>query len=136
MTSQDPLEVYFSKQRHKGGSCDNPSIQQFMYNTASLVQQGEVYRDLTTMNVKRNQKFDPAICDRPLPKRLSYRYYFSHCYINNSLLHNIFPYFTLLLFHFIPLHSTDYPCTALLPCGYFVTFLIIAGVFVCGNPYI
>ena len=35
--SQDPLEAYFSRQRHKGGACDNPTVQQFHYNTVSLV---------------------------------------------------------------------------------------------------
>ena len=70
--SQDPLEAYFSKQRHKGGSCDNPDVKQFYYNTISLVQQGEVYNDLKTMNVKKATKqFDSSICDRPLPKRRS-----------------------------------------------------------------
>ena len=24
--SQDPLEAYFSRQRHRGGSCDNPTV--------------------------------------------------------------------------------------------------------------
>ena len=27
--SQDPLETYFSRQRHKGGSCDNPTVPDF-----------------------------------------------------------------------------------------------------------
>ena len=66
--SQDPLEAYFSRQRHKGGGCDNPGVQQFYYNTASLVQQWEVYRDLKTMNVHRNSNINSA-CDAPLPKR-------------------------------------------------------------------
>ena len=72
--SQDPLEAYFSRQRHKGGACDNPSAQQFFFNTVSLVQQGEVYRDLKTMNVKSTtNSIDFSSCDKPLPKRCSIR---------------------------------------------------------------
>lgn len=43
--SQDSLEAYFSRQRHCGRKCDNPSIDQFLKNTATLVQRREVYRD-------------------------------------------------------------------------------------------
>ncbi len=66
--SQDPLEAYFSRQRHKGGRCDNPGVQQFYYNTASLIQQREVYRDLKTMNVQKTSNISSA-CNVPLPKR-------------------------------------------------------------------
>lgn len=66
--SQDPLEAYFSRQRHKGGGSDNPSVQQFYDNTASLIQQREVYQDLCTMNVEsRQQPLSDA--GAPLPKR-------------------------------------------------------------------
>ena len=68
--SQDPLEAYFSKQRHKGGGCDNLTVQSFFYNTASLVQQRSVYRDLKTMNVSTTNVLD-SDCDLPLPKRKS-----------------------------------------------------------------
>lgn len=67
--SQDPLEAYFSRQRHKGGSCDNPTVQQFHYNTVSLAQQGAIYRDLKTMNVKASSYTSRADCDAPLEKR-------------------------------------------------------------------
>jgi hypothetical protein len=69
--SQDPLEAYFSRQRHKGGGCDNPGVQQFYYNTASLVQQREVYQDIKTMNVQKTSNIDKE-CDVPLPKRKRY----------------------------------------------------------------
>ena len=36
--SQDPLEIYFSRQRHCGGNCDNPNAQQFLDNTSTLIQ--------------------------------------------------------------------------------------------------
>jgi len=49
--SQDPLEAYFSRPKHWGGSCDNPTVLDYQ-NTASLVQQREVYRNLRTMNVE------------------------------------------------------------------------------------
>ena len=67
--SQDPLEAYFSRQRHKGGACDNPTVQQFHYNTVSLVQQGAIYRDLKTMNVESSSYTSRADCDAPLEKR-------------------------------------------------------------------
>ena len=35
--SQDPLERYFSKQRHRGGSNDNPMAYQVPYNAATKV---------------------------------------------------------------------------------------------------
>ena len=50
--SQDPLERYFSRQRHRGGSCENPTAQLVPYNAATLVQQKVMYRDLKTMNVE------------------------------------------------------------------------------------
>ena len=67
--SQDPLEAYFSRQRQKGGSWDNPTVQQFYYNTVSLAQQGAVYRDLKTMNVQSEFYARKADCDAPLEKR-------------------------------------------------------------------
>ena len=63
--SQDSLEAYFSRQRHCRGKCDNPSVDQFFKNTASLVQQREVYRDLKTMNIKRQQASN--LCSEPFP---------------------------------------------------------------------
>lgn len=54
--SQDPLERYFSRQRHRGGSNENPTAFQVPYNAATLVQQQSVYRDLKTMNVESSQQ--------------------------------------------------------------------------------
>ena len=67
--SQDPLERYFSKQRHRGGSCDNPTALQVPYNASTLVQQNSVYRDLKTMNVEPVQDFNLEAISRPLQKR-------------------------------------------------------------------
>lgn len=44
--SQDPLERYFSRQRHKGGSNDNPTAHQVPLNAMTLLQQQTIYRDL------------------------------------------------------------------------------------------
>ena len=38
-----------------------PGVQQFYYNTASLVQQREVYCDLNTMNVHQNNNIKFSI---------------------------------------------------------------------------
>ena len=53
--SQDPLERYFSRQRHRGGHTDNPTAYQVPYNAATLLQQQAVYRDLKSMNVEASQ---------------------------------------------------------------------------------
>lgn len=66
--SQDPLERYFSRQRHRGGSCDNPTAQLVPYNAATLVQQKAVYRDLKTMNVQ-TEDIPLEDASKPLPKR-------------------------------------------------------------------
>lgn len=68
--SQDPLERYFSKQRHRGGSCENPTANQVLYNSATLVQQRSVYRDLKSMNVETSEQGDLLqVVSQPLPKR-------------------------------------------------------------------
>lgn len=68
--SQDPLERYFSRQRHRGGSNDNPTAYQVPYNAATLVQQRSTYRDLKTMNVQADlENIDLSAVSQPLPKR-------------------------------------------------------------------
>ena len=42
--SQDSLEKYFSRQRHRGGGADNPTVQQFRENTATLIHQQSIYK--------------------------------------------------------------------------------------------
>ena len=44
--SQDPLERYFSHQRHRGGSNDNPTAEQVPLNAMMLIQQWAVYKEL------------------------------------------------------------------------------------------
>ena len=53
--SQVPLERYFSRQRHRGGSNDNPTAFQVPFNASSLIQQQHIYRDLKTMNVRKSR---------------------------------------------------------------------------------
>ena len=67
--SQDPLERYFSRQRHRGGHNDNPTAYQVPYNASTLVQQKSVYRDLKTMNVEP-EKQDTTLLNEPLKKRI------------------------------------------------------------------
>ena len=64
--SQDPLERYFSRQRHRGGSNENSTANQVPYNAATLVQQQSMYHDLKTMNVEVG---DYNKLTGPLPKR-------------------------------------------------------------------
>ncbi len=65
-----PLERYFSRQRHRGGSNENPTAYQIPYNAATLVQQRSMYHDLKSMNVKVHQQDDRLHhASRPLNKR-------------------------------------------------------------------
>ena len=67
---QDPLERYFSRQRHRGGGNENPTVAQFHSNSDILVQLQQVKSDLRTMNVKPSDStcITPSAC-QPLPKR-------------------------------------------------------------------
>ena len=49
--SQDPVERYFSKQRHWGWGNENPTVEQFQTNAAILMQQQQTRHDLKTMSV-------------------------------------------------------------------------------------
>ena len=68
--SQDPLERYFSRQRHRGGSNDNPTVCQVSHNATTLVQQQAIYHDLKTMNIQSaNESLDVQVATQPLLKR-------------------------------------------------------------------
>ena len=68
--SQDPVERYFSRQRHRGGSNENPTAHQIPYSAATLVQQRSMYRDLKTMNVQGDQQTSNLdVVSQPLRKR-------------------------------------------------------------------
>ena len=49
--SQDPVERYFSKQRHRGGGNENPTVEQLRVNAAILMQQQQIRHDLKTMKL-------------------------------------------------------------------------------------
>ena len=68
--SQDPLEKYFSHQRHRGGGADHPTIEQFRENSATLIQQQCIYKDLKSLNVEsKTQAEILSEVAQPLPKR-------------------------------------------------------------------
>ena len=50
------LELYFSRQRHWGGSNENPTAYQVPYNAATLVQQHSMYNNLKFMNMEVDQQ--------------------------------------------------------------------------------
>ena len=66
--SQDPVE---SKQRHRGGGNENPTIEQFQTNAAILMQQQQTRHELKSMNVQPDRNDTPSRrrIDEPLPKR-------------------------------------------------------------------
>lgn len=67
---QDPLERYFSRQRHRGGGNENPTAEQFRTNSQQLVQQQHIRHELRTMNdLPVEQDEDSHSGDQPLPKR-------------------------------------------------------------------
>ena len=68
---QDPLERYFSKQRHRGGGNDNPTVEQFRHNSAIMHHRQLIGCELKTMNVLPEQIDADAVNDytQPLPKR-------------------------------------------------------------------
>ena len=68
--SQDPLEKYFSRQRHRGGGADNPTVEQFRENSATLIQQQCIYKDLKSLNVESlGSQTQVDVLSQPLPKR-------------------------------------------------------------------
>ena len=67
--SQDPLEMYFSKQRSVGGSSDNPTAEQFGHNMMALHVSGAALKASKRANVKDREERYPHIDNTPLPKR-------------------------------------------------------------------
>lgn len=67
---QDPVELFFGKQRAQGARNDNPTVHQFLENTVSLRIQGTVATDPTRGNTRKRPKDDTLEIDEtPLPKR-------------------------------------------------------------------
>ncbi len=71
--NQDPLESFFGKHRSFGGTCDNPTVKDFVFNTTSLRMQGALAKDPIRGNCKRKSNDHENVIDNtPLPKRKRY----------------------------------------------------------------
>ena len=66
--NQDPLEEFFGKQRAIGRRADNPTVKQFLDNTATLHVVKTAGVSITKGNVKRQLPFSDDLLT-PLPKR-------------------------------------------------------------------
>ena len=53
--------MHFSRQSHRGGSNENPTVNHVPYNTTTLVQQQLMYHDLKTMNVEAGEQITYSI---------------------------------------------------------------------------
>ena len=62
-------DIIFSKQRHRGGSNENPLARQVLYNASTLVQQRAIYKDLKNMNVEGENSTLVEKMDQPLAKK-------------------------------------------------------------------
>ena len=70
---QDPVESFFGKQRACGGRNENPTVKQFMENTASLRVQGSSALEPARGNCrKRGRDAHDAVDNTKLPKRKRY----------------------------------------------------------------
>ena len=69
--NQDPLEMYFSKQRSAGGSSDNPTAEDFGHRMMAFHVSRAAVRALKRANVQKDseEKVLPSVDDTPLPKR-------------------------------------------------------------------
>ena len=57
--NQDPVEQYFGKQRMKGGASDNPTVNEFAYNTNKIAVAGSsMIRDVAGNVRKRKVPLD------------------------------------------------------------------------------
>ena len=69
--NQDPIEIFFSKQRAAGRCSENPTLHQFCYNTTTLRVQGSAALEPVRGNCKaRKRNLEDIIeLSTPLPKR-------------------------------------------------------------------
>ena len=68
--SQDPLEKYFGCQRQRGGTNENPTVQQFCKNSQALRVVNSVCGHIPRGNCRgRKESIDWEQENRPLPKR-------------------------------------------------------------------
>ena len=66
---QDPLEVFFGKQRAQGGRNDNPTSQQFLKNTVSIRVQATIATDPARGNNRKRPNAQIEIDETPLSRR-------------------------------------------------------------------
>ena len=67
--NQDPLEIYFGKQRARGGRSDNPSAKQFLDNVQAIrVGKSLAFGHCSNIQ-KRKLEHNVAELSQPLPKR-------------------------------------------------------------------
>ena len=69
---QDPLESFFGKQRYHGGWNDNPSVKQFIENSASIHVQGSAALAPLRGNIYKSGRLstpNDIVDSAPLPKR-------------------------------------------------------------------
>lgn len=69
--SQDPLEKFFGCQRQRGGTSDNPNLQEFCKNTQGFRVINSTCADVSKGNNRghRSQPVDTRKENDPLPKR-------------------------------------------------------------------
>ena len=57
-TFQDPLEQYFSQQHHRGDSKDNPTVNEYFENVATLHVRQHLAIECKTMNISPEKASD------------------------------------------------------------------------------
>ena len=67
--NQDAIESFFGQQRSKGQRNDNPSVQQFMQNTQSILIQKTLVTGSSSSITKKRANLELSPLCRPLPKR-------------------------------------------------------------------
>ena len=66
---QDPLENFFGVQRQRGGTCDNPSVGEFLKNTATLRVVNSFCRGPRTGNCRGSKQLISGKENTPLQRR-------------------------------------------------------------------
>lgn len=61
--------LFFGKQRYKGGRNENPSVKEFLDNTVSLRVQGSAALEPLRGNCSRKRNAIALVDEAPLPKR-------------------------------------------------------------------
>lgn len=72
--TQDPLENFFGCQRQRGGTHDNPSVQEFQKNMQALRVVNSFVKGPVKGNCRGSKGFDKPVLEKenhPLPKRIA-----------------------------------------------------------------